>query len=141
MHEPWLMEACHRLFTSTRAERTAAASPKCEKAMWPLAAFSCARMSMRIARGPTRAAKGSVVHVWLLSPCIKNIIFFFRKVKNLKKNRLRRYEIPLAALAEMLYLYKYFRFLLQKWSIKIFVACGAQNFAIFARKIFGNAKS
>ena len=109
------LDLARPLPTSPRAERVAAASPKCEKAMWPLAAFSCARMSMRIARGPTRAAKGSVVHVWLLSPCIKNIDFFFRKVKNLKKKiRLRRYETPLAALAGMLYLYKYFRFLLLK---------------------------
>ena len=95
-------------------------SAKRQCAMWPLAAFSSARMSLRIARGPARAAKGSVVHVWLLSPCIKNINFSLEMSRISKKIRLRRYETPLAALAGMLYLYKYFRFLLQKWPRKLF---------------------
>ena len=95
---------------------------------------------MRIARGPTRAAKGSVVHVWLLSPCIKNINFSLERSRISKKFRLRRYETPLAALAGMLYLYKYFRFLLQKWSEKKSSPAARKIFLSFRIGIFFQEK-
>ena len=95
---------------------------------------------MRIARSRTRAVKGSFVHAWLLTPCIKTLIFPSERSRISKFYACGAVNIPRAQRAGMIYLYKYFRFLLQKWARKFFVACGAQNFAIFARKFLGTQK-
>ena len=73
---------------------------------------------MRIARSRTRAVEGSFVHAWLLSLCIKTLIFPSERSRISKFSACGAVNIPLAALAGMPYLYKYFRFLLQKWPRK-----------------------
>jgi len=72
-------------------------------------------------------------------PASKTSNFPVERSRISKKNRLRRYKTPLAALAGMLYLYKYFRFFDEMAEKKI-VACGAQKLSEFSNRNFFKKK-
>ena len=73
-------------------------------------------------------------------PASKTSIFPLERSRISKNFACGAITPPFAALAGMLYLYKYFRFLLQKWPRKNFVACGAQIFYDFSNRNFFSKK-
>ena len=73
-------------------------------------------------------------------PASKTSIFPLERSRTSKKFACGAIKPPLAALAGMLYLDKYFRFLLQKWPRKKFVACGAQKLSEFSNRNFFQEK-